>query len=239
MSRESAWSQTGTCLPVPSGLTTHCLTHSQHRPLCGFSWEALTCAGLELRRQVWLEMGTERGSDSDHLLDPSSPSTLPFQHPTHFLSLPAPSIATIPSCHKWSHQSLAEAWRLLLWRLLPHSAIRRSAKKFLEFIRLFSIFSVATLVQATSIFARREELPCCFLSSHYCLPWNPLFHSKPLTNFTKQSPSCLSLAYMHFLPIAWDKGQAHSRNPSQSPLEPVFQMMGTSVSTKSFSLSGL
>ena len=84
-----------------------CLSHSPPRPLCGlpeldfikhtarsFSLEALECAGLELRRHVWLEIVTERGSDSDLLLDPSSPSTQPFQHPTHFSSSPAPSV-----CH--------------------------------------------------------------------------------------------------------------------------------------------
>lgn len=129
----------------------HCLSHSPPRSLCGlpeldfikhtagsFSQEALEPGGLELRRQVWLEIGTERGSDSHHLLEPSSLSTLPFQHPTHFPSSPASSIDTIPSCHKWSRQSLAESWRLLfqahspsfLQKILP--GLSQKKKKFLS-----------------------------------------------------------------------------------------------------------
>lgn len=111
----------------------HCLSHSPPRPLCGlpeldfikhtarsFSREALEPAGLELRRQVWLEIGTGRGSDSHHLLEPSSPSTLLFQHPTHYPSSPAPSIDTFPPATNGAVSSLQKLGDHCFRHLLPH-----------------------------------------------------------------------------------------------------------------------
>lgn len=122
--------------------------------------------------------------------------------------------------------------------LLPHSATRSSEKKK-KFIRPFPILSVVT--GSSHQHLCQEGRVALLLSLQALLsPLEPTVPFETIDHFTKQSPSCLSLAYTHFLLIAWDKGQAHLQNPSQSPLEPVFQMMGASpVSTKSFSLSGL
>lgn len=135
-----------------------------------------------------------------------------------------------------------EAWELLLQSPYPSFCHETFCQKSLEFIRLFSIFSVATVVQATNIFARRVEWPWCSLCRHYCLPWHLLFHSQPLIISLTNPHLASALHACTSFPLPRIKAKLiHKALPSPAPVSSEVYVPAdgnSAVTTNSFSVSG-